>query len=189
MLESITKDLKQYFSRFTRPQDCDIFYLYCKDVLASGAVRTCELLLFRQDGSEFWASLTGLAVRNAQGINVLRFVLNDVTGRKRIDEEIKASDERFRLMFDRATEGILILSESGKLLRVNDAFAHMHGFTPTEMVSLHLQDLGTPETMLRMPERMKRVLSGEAQVRGEALPQGWKHLCAGSFSEPDRFHG
>ncbi len=154
--------LKQRFSRFIRPQDQDVFYQYRKDVLASGAVHTCELHLLNREEGEFCASLIGLAAPSHQGADVLRLVLSDVTVRKQIEKELTASEARLRLLFDRATDGIVILSESGKLLAVNDAFARIHGYTQAEMASMHLRDLDTPETLKELATRLERILAGES---------------------------
>ena len=154
--------LKQMFSRFVRPQEQDVFYLYRRDILESGAARSCELQLIGQETGEFSASLIGLAAPDAQGAKLMRIVFSDVTARKQIEKELRASEERFRLMFDRATDGIVILSESGTLLAVNDAFAQMHGYTRDEMLSMNLRDLDTPETLPELAARLERIFAGES---------------------------
>ena len=154
--------LKQMFSRFVRPQEQDVFYLYRRDILESGAARNCELQLIGQETGEFSASLIGLAAPDAQGAKLMRIVFSDVTARKQIEKELRASEERFRLMFDRATDGIVILSDSGTLLAVNDAFAQMHGYTRDEMLSMNLRDLDTPETLHELASRLERVFAGES---------------------------
>ena len=154
--------LQQMFSRFVRPQEQDVFYLYRRDILESGAVRSCELQLMGKGVGEFSASLIGLAAIDDQGSKLMRIVFSDVTARKQIEKELRASEERFRLMFDRATDGIVILSDSGTLLAVNDAFAQMHGYTRDEMLSMNLRDLDTPETLLELASRLERVFAGES---------------------------
>ena len=86
----------------------------------------------------------------------------DITERQRATDSLKRSEERFRLMFDRAGDGIMIMSLSGKLVAVNQSFARMHGYTPEEMSSLNLKDLDAPESARLAPERMQRTLAGEA---------------------------
>lgn len=77
-------------------------------------------------------------------------------------EVVAQAEEHWRLLFDRATEGILILTPSGKLIAVNAAFAQMHGYSIAEMQAMRLQDLDTPEGQQLIAERMRRVLSGES---------------------------
>ena len=71
------------------------------------------------------------------------------------------SEERFRALFDRASDGILILSPSGAIVAVNDSFARMHGYARQEMLALNLSDLDTPETARLAPARIERILAGE----------------------------
>ena len=117
----------------------------------------------RKDGEIYPELLTISAVRDDQG-TVHQYVglFTDITRRKQIEGELKESEERFRLMFDRAMDGIVILSDRGKLLAVNEAFARMHGYTPDEMTKLHLSDLDTPETVQGLPEKLARILAGES---------------------------
>jgi PAS domain S-box-containing protein len=77
------------------------------------------------------------------------------------ESALKAREERFRLLFDRASDGILIMSLTGKLIAVNDSFARMHGYTTQEMQAMNLNDLDSPQTFKKLPERMQRILAGE----------------------------
>ncbi len=84
--------------------------------------------------------------------------------RKMTEHALKKSEARLRLMFDHASDGIVTMSASGKLLVFNEAFSRMHGYTDEEMSSLYLKDLATPETSQQVPERMQRVLSGQEMM-------------------------
>ena len=118
--------------------------------------------LRRKDGSEIWVEDHGDYVYDEQG-NILfhEGILRDITDRKRAEEALRESGARFRILFDRANDGILILSLDGRLVSVNESFAHMHGYSVEEMQHMSLKDLGTPETFQRVPERMARVGAGE----------------------------
>lgn len=88
----------------------------------------------------------------------------DITERKQAEIELKAREERFQTLFDRASEGILIISPTGKLVAVNNAFAQMHGYTPEEMRDMNIGDLDTPESRRLIPERVPRILAGESLI-------------------------
>ena len=115
------------------------------------------------DGSPVWISMTISPVQVDDGAAPCHLcMIEDISQRKQIEQELKVGEERFRLLFDRATDGIVILSEQGKLLNVNAAFARMHGYTPEELAALHLRDLDTPETAQGLSERLARICAGEA---------------------------
>lgn len=84
---------------------------------------------------------------------------SDITERKKAEEALKTREERFQALFDRASEGILIVSTSGKLIAANESFARMHGYTPQEMQSMNLKDLDPPDSLAQLPERMRRLLA------------------------------
>jgi len=83
------------------------------------------------------------------------------TVRKR-EQALRARDERFQALFDRASDGIAILSPRGRLIAVNASFARMHGYTTEEMLRMNLEDLDTPESHRLVPDRMRRILAGES---------------------------
>jgi len=85
----------------------------------------------------------------------------NITGRKRGEETPKQSEEWFRNLFEKASDGILYLSLNGDLLVVNESFAKMHGYGVAEMQRMNIKNLDTPETSRQFPERMQRILAGE----------------------------
>ena len=81
--------------------------------------------------------------------------------RKTNEKTLRRSEESYRAIFDRASDGILIMSTDGKLIDVNESFARMHGYSMEELLQMHIRDLDTSETSRLTPERMRRVLAGE----------------------------
>ncbi len=77
---------------------------------------------------------------------------------------LKAREKRLQLLFERATDGIMILAADGSFVAVNESFARMHGYSVEEMLALNLKDLDTPETGRQAPERLRRIHAGEALV-------------------------
>src|SRR5262249_45122547 len=56
--------------------------------------------------------------------------------KRRADEALRASEERFRSLFEHAAEGVYESVPSGKFRNVNPAFARMFGFaSPAEMMA------------------------------------------------------
>jgi len=88
-------------------------------------------------------------------------IVQDITERKQMEDSRRENEERYRTLFQQASEGIFYLSTDGNVLMVNEAFARMHGYGLEEMQGMRLQDLDTPESTLLMPDRMRRVMAGE----------------------------
>jgi PAS domain S-box-containing protein len=99
----------------------------------------------------FLAHLTGMLTK----IGLKR------TREKEAEKLLGESEERYRSLFGKASDGILIMSPDGKILEVNESFARMHGFSTGELLRMNIKDLDTPEASKLIPERMRRVLAGE----------------------------
>jgi PAS domain S-box-containing protein len=91
---------------------------------------------------------------------ILNFI-RDISKSLQTEENLHESEERFRALFEKASEGIFYISPDTKLLKVNESFARMHGYTMDEMEKMQLQDLNTPECVQLTNERISRVLKGE----------------------------
>ena len=98
------------------------------------------------------------------GIKAVQVAMRDITERKRTESALREREERLRTMFGRAMDGIFILKLSGEIESVNESFAAMHGYTVEEMLHMGLRNLDTPETARQAPERMQRILAGEAII-------------------------
>ena len=86
----------------------------------------------------------------------------DVTNRKRADATLRESEEKYRTLFNQASDGIMLMPVDGSNFIVNESCARMHGYDdPAEMESLRLEDLDTEEAAKLAPERLRRMLNGE----------------------------
>jgi PAS domain S-box-containing protein len=113
----------------------------------------------RKDGSTLWVSLSAHFYRDAAG-NVIgsEGFMRDITERKQAAEALRESEERYRTLFDRANEGICLLSANGDLVSVNESYARMHGYRVEEMLPRNLQALTAPETTALVPAQLRRLL-------------------------------
>jgi PAS domain S-box-containing protein len=153
---------KQPFTRFILPAEHDLYYVYRKQLHETGSRHSCELRMLKSDGTAFWTHLLATSAPNAVGVPVIYVTLRDIAERKRAEEALRRSEERYRELFDRASEGIFFITLDGTLVAVNDAFAQMHGYRAAEMLHMRLEDLDTPDTFQRLPERIARIRAGES---------------------------
>ena len=64
------------------PQDQSCYYLYHKQLFATGDQQTCELRMSKKDGTIFWAQLVAAIAQDAAGVAVCRITLSDITEHK-----------------------------------------------------------------------------------------------------------
>lgn len=76
------------------------------------------------------------------------------------------SEQLVRSAFDDAAVGMLIVSGAGQLLRVNDAFAAMLGYTTKELTGRLVQEITHPDDVIRTDdERAEMVADGGVMRR------------------------
>ncbi len=84
----------------------------------------------------------------------------DITERKRAEEAIRESEERFRLLVEQAVDGIFLANAQGRYIDVNTAGARMLGYTHEEVCRLSVTDVVSPADISRMPAQMSALASG-----------------------------
>ena len=111
-------------------------------------------------------------------MEVTASIASIVLERKRQNEALSASREKFRLLFEEATDGKMLLSEEGRILDVNRIGHTRLGYAKEEMVGRPASDFVTPENAGKVIQRLRRVREeghatyASAQVRkdGSVMP-------------------
>ena len=119
------------------------------------------------------------------------FIIEDISARKRADEQLRASEERFRALFHASPAAQAITGyERGEFLDANDAYCRLVGYARADLVGKTTQEagltvlLGQREPLLQELERDDftawlatdiRVRSGEIRsVLGSVRPIEWQ---------------
>ena len=88
--------------------------------------------------------LNGRQVQRALGkerITLLAF--EDITERKRLEDLLAGSEERYRRIFETASDGIVLLEKGqGHILQANPATETMLGYSEAEYLGKSLRDMG-----------------------------------------------
>jgi two-component system cell cycle sensor histidine kinase/response regulator CckA len=102
----------------------------------------------RKDGQIQWAIVSVAPLLDTEGRFSGSFaMLTDMTEQKRVEEELRLSEQNYRQIFNAANDAIFIHdAETGSILDVNDAMLDLYGFTREEAKRLTVNEssLGEP---------------------------------------------
>ncbi|MFZ6050674.1 PAS domain S-box protein [Halocola ammonii] len=113
-----------------------------KKELDKNASFSGEIVNKKKSGEMFTSFLSASLIQNQEGeILGSMGVSRDITELKKAEEELRASEERYRDIFENATDFILSIDKKGKLIYFNNAFLHALGYTEKEMEKLTIFDI------------------------------------------------
>ncbi len=115
----------------------------------------------KRDGEPMYTERTTNLIRNDEGEPVLiEGIIRDITGRRRLEEELHETVERYRELFNSVKEGVYQCEPGaeGAFIWINQAGAEMFGYkSPKEMIGVKVEDIYVdPEDRWRLIERLEK---------------------------------
>ncbi len=125
-----------------------------------------ETLNRHKDGSIFPVEVNVTAVKLEKNYAIA--IVRDITERKLAEKELAASEERYKLLFESAAEGILVVDvEMQELKLVNKAACQMFGYTEQEMTGLSISNLHPVEFLKDLISVFESQAQGNDPISGE----------------------
>ncbi|HTC51457.1 MAG TPA: PAS domain S-box protein [Steroidobacteraceae bacterium] len=164
----------QHFSRFYPPEAlASGLPAYELEVAKGTGSFEDEGWRVRKDGSLFWANVVITAIRNPVG-ELLGFakVTRDLTQRRAHEEDLRRSEERFRLLVEGVSDyALFMLDANGRVVSWNAGAERIKGYKSTEIIGQHFsifypndaRESGWPEHELQV-----------AAETGSFVDNGWR---------------
>jgi PAS domain S-box-containing protein len=117
--------------------------------------RTLQVEMVRKDGTAVWTEVKFSFIRdeNQRMVGILG-ITRDISERKRAEEELKQSEERYRSIFDNAQEGIYRSTPGGRIIMANPAMAKIFGYASPEELMTGITDVAR-QLYVDLEERAK----------------------------------
>ena len=127
----------------------------------------------RKGGTRFWAHVTITAVYDEDGTHIgFAKVTRDVTERRRADEALRRSEQRFRLLVDTVEDyAIFMLDPTGHVTTWNAGAQRSKGYTSDEIIGQHFRIFYPPE---RQAEGHPEYELERALQEGHYQEEGWR---------------
>jgi len=122
---------------------------------------TREFLSIRKDRTTFEVEVL-LSMLASGSKPIYTSIVHDISARKAMERDAKASEARYRATFDHALVGIAHADRNGRFLRVNPTLCDLLGYSMPELLSLGCHDLKHPDDADTSRARFESLASGEA---------------------------
>jgi PAS domain S-box-containing protein len=120
-------------------------------------------ILQNRDGKEFQIADSAAPIRDGGGKIVgVVLVFSDITEQYRVEEALRASEARFRAVFDQAAVGVAqIESATGRFDQINQRYCDLLGYTPEEMLALDFQTITYADDLQADLDNMRSLIAGK----------------------------
>jgi PAS domain S-box-containing protein len=112
----------------------------------------------RRDGSFMWGRLS-VSLLSEHPSPLVVAMVEDITERKRAEETLRESEEKFRSVFRDAGIGMVIVSPEGRFLGANGSFCEALGYTQEELLTKSVEALTLPEDWPVFSQRLRAALN------------------------------
>jgi len=125
-----------------------------------GATATDQCRYQCKNGSYKWMEFTAVNLVHDPDIAGVLLNYHDITKRRRAEEALRESEERYRLIFEHSPLGIISFDPQGRISACNDNFAQIIGSTNGRLLGLNMLEL--PDE--KLVACLQKVLVGHSSV-------------------------
>ena len=127
----------------------------------------------RKDGSQFDMEVKA-DTYELQGSRYTLAVMRDVTERKRSEQALRESEQRFRSFIEQSAEGVMIVDEEGRIIEWNDSAEKITGLARQEAIGNYYWDV--QDRFVRPGKHTQQVIERSRAVILKALRSGKSSL-------------
>jgi PAS domain S-box-containing protein len=163
----------------------EVWPQHWENIKQSGRARTIETIALHKNGRRIPIEVV---------INYLNFFgkefhccfVHDITERKKAEEILKESEDRFRILLDKGFDGIFIHRDL-IILDMNQRMADISGYSPSELLQSNVINLFTPDSQKSIHNYISSGQKGYYEVK--LLRKEGQIVDIEAFGAPCKFHG
>ncbi|WP_128694256.1 hybrid sensor histidine kinase/response regulator [Methanoculleus taiwanensis] len=130
-----------------------------RKLLNGVALESQEYTCLRKDGSKIPVFIDTAPIYRNGSLAGFRGVIIDISARKKMDAELRESEEKYRLVVENS-DNVVYIYRGSQILFANRRTTEFTGYTNDELISMNIWDLVHPDDRSRLQENAKLRISG-----------------------------
>jgi len=123
-------------------------------LFADGCPFDVEYRIQRRDGQWIWVHARAWRTYEFCGVRYADGVISDISERKRAEEAVRKSEERYRRLFEAESDAIAVVdSETGKFVDVNASALKLYGYDRQEFLQMTVPEISDEPELTRASVR------------------------------------
>ncbi len=131
-----------------------------------------ELHAMNRNGEEFPVEIS-LNHQEIEGEKFVWIAIRDISDRKKVEESLRESNERFLSSFKYASIGMALVSTEGKWIKVNKSVCRIVGYSEEELMKMTFQDITYPDDLDIDLDNVQKMLRQE--IRSYQIEKRYIH--------------
>jgi PAS domain S-box-containing protein len=101
---------------------------------------------------------------NYSGEQAILGIVTDITELKKTEEKVRISEEKFRTLFQMATDGILLSELDGTIIDANQTARELLDLEKEELLTRNIAEIVSEESLSRMKEILEVIKKGGSEI-------------------------
>ncbi|MGA2670197.1 MAG: PAS domain S-box protein [Dehalococcoidia bacterium] len=186
---SIEELVSKPFVQLIHPNDVDMVAdRYARRLKGEAVPQIYNFRIIRKDGDIRWGELNAVPISWDNRAAVLCFA-SDVTERKRAEERLKESEQKYRTILEEMGDGYFETDLAGNLTFVNDEMTRRLGYSREELIGMNYGALRPKEESKAVFEAYNRMYKTGEPLRDfftEIICKDGRHIFAETSAFPTR---
>jgi len=147
---------------YTTPETAQRMYGVFKEIYRTEKpARIIDYEIIRKDGKAVVLEMSASLMRDRAGNPIgFRGVVRDITARKRVEEALRESEEKYRDLVENMSEVIYTLDNKRVMTYISPAIESFMGYSPSEIIGRPFTEFIYGEDLPGAKRRFSEVLSG-----------------------------
>ncbi len=162
---SLEKVIGTNVREYTPPKHLDTVMNAIEKVFQTGEPASYEVSGMGPHGSTSYYATRISPIKYGNKVVAVILIATDITERKKSQEAVQESDERFRTVLDNVMDGILVAdAQTHDFFLANKTMCDMLGYSQEEIRELDVRDIHPEDDLPRIVEVFQKQLAGEIRL-------------------------